>query len=151
MPHTTALALALLVVGGSVPLVVLGCAAPTTPPQARTSSVVSSPPPPPPAADETSCRLAAIVDESKRQLNTLSGVVAQRRMRAKAVPTFECVDSAEMAAALVDGHDAFVFDLDGVLWSGSLGLLPGVRLPALIPRLRVSHRPVFSAVPAAKA
>ena len=54
-------------------------------------------------------------------------VMSQRTMRAKALPPFECLasDSGDSIARLVDEHDDIVFDMDGVLWSGSLGLLPG--------------------------
>lgn len=55
----------------------------------------------------------------------LNGIAAQREIRAKDVVPFECIETAAAARELLEGHDAWVFDCDGVLWSGSLGLLPG--------------------------
>lgn len=38
---------------------------------------------------------------------------------------FSLVVEADAASALLREHDTFILDCDGVLWSGSLGLLPG--------------------------
>jgi len=67
--------------------------------------------------EESRCeRLAAVVSHAQSQSALLPR---------SALP-FSLVSHPAEARSLLSAHDAFVFDCDGVLWSGSLGLLPGV-------------------------
>ena len=81
----------------------------------------------------TSTSLGRSVDDARRELNVLAGVVAQRRMRAKAVPPFFCLEGADCARQLLDDHDAFVVDVDGVLWSSPSPSPPSPPSPSPLP------------------
>lgn len=70
-------------------------------------------------------QLEAVVTNARSELNVLSGIMAQRKVRAKVPAPFACVEDSASAQAILDAHDTFIFDCDGVLWSGGLGLLPG--------------------------
>ena len=68
--------------------------------------------------------LEATVRRACSEFCVLEGIIAQRRVRAKEQAPFACLGAGSLAS-LLDEYDTFVFDCDGVLWSGSLGLLPG--------------------------
>ena len=89
-----------------------GCAS------ARSSMPVAS------ATSTTTDALDEIVRAAKRQISTLGGIEAQRKVRNKNRLPFSILDTAEKQRALLVDHDTFLLDCDGVLWSGSFGLLP---------------------------
>lgn len=60
-------------------------------------------------------QLAAVVRDARAQAETLIG---------DASLPFSVLWRPEQARALLELHDTFIFDCDGVLWSGALGLLP---------------------------
>ena len=76
------------------------------------------------SSSTTAVALDDIVRAAKRQISTLGGIEAQRRVRNKNRLPFTILDTAEKQRALLVDHDTFIFDCDGVLWSGSFGLLP---------------------------
>lgn len=76
------------------------------------------------SSSTTTVALDDIVRAAKRQISTLGGIEAQRRVRNKNRLPFTILDTAEKQRALLVDHDTFIFDCDGVLWSGSFGLLP---------------------------
>ena len=78
------------------------------------------------SSSTTTVALDDIVRAAKRQISTLGGIEAQRRVRNKNRLPFTILDTAEKQRALLVDHDTFIFDCDGVLWSGSFGLLPDV-------------------------
>ena len=84
-------------------------------PVASASSIESS---------TTTVALDDIVRAAKRQISTLGGIEAQRKVRNKNRLPFSILDTAEKQRALLVDHDTFLLDCDGVLWSGSFGLFP---------------------------
>ena len=71
----------------------------------------------------TSTSLGRSVDDARRELNVLAGVVAQRRMRAKAVPPFFCLEGADCARQLLD-------DTTPLSWRGRRAVVVALALAA---------------------
>ncbi len=73
----------------------------------------------------------AVVSTARAEVTVLRA--KQQEQQQQKLP-FSVVHDPASAQELLDRHDAFIFDCDGVIWSGALGLIPGVA--ELLARLR---------------